>query len=670
MKRLFNRRTLGCIALALVLFSVAFIIWWMEILPAREKGINAKLSDDYTIYTSAVEQSVHQEFFANQPLYALGFVFGIEGEQPQGELELTLSDALNNEILAQSSCDMSTVIAGQYTVLSLDESIINSDGDTRQYIINLIPHYSGTGRLTVGCSEESVSGFSSFCVNDEQQPGAMALLATVDKIGDFISTYYFMVVVALILIVCGAFWLCNGKLALHKLYFGLVLSLGLVFCAVLPPYSAPDEAFHIEQAFSLASSITDKLSVGVDDDGDVYSLTETDTLLQNQKTTVFTWREYIDKMQNRCESGVDYNLHEQLSVGRYRWLYAIGAVGVVIGVILHLNFALTLLLGRFANLLVFALSTGYAVKKAPFGKRIFAVVGLLPMCLHLAASFSYDCLILSAAFLFTSLCLDAAYGENEKPGWKQLLALTALGIFIAPSKMVYLPLIALVFIIPAKRLTHSKAIKSEFLALCIISFLIGGASTPVQIWISDILNHDAAVAESEYTSTTQSDETGSEQLLSVDDQYREMDKVCYSLNYILTYPGQTIQLAARSAIKLGSHYVKTLVGGNLSYYSVDVSWIWVVALYLILFWSMVPQQGELGWSSPPAPHLGGACRHRLLRTCYHGLHHLDPNLLRNNLRPAGQIFSAGTSAWNVGSATRQAVQHKERQPYLCRYCAG
>ena len=61
-----------------------------------------------------------------------------------------------------------------------------------------------------------------------------------------------------------------------------------------------------------------------------------------------------------------------------------------------------------------------------FGKGVFVAAGLLPMSLHLAASFSRDCLTLGLAFAFTSLCLDAAYGPHERLTWRQLVPLAIL----------------------------------------------------------------------------------------------------------------------------------------------------------------------------------------------------------------------------------------------------
>ena len=70
------------------------------------------------------------------------------------------------------------------------------------------------------------------------------------------------------------------------------------------------------------------------------------------------------------------------------------------------------------------------------------------------------------------------------------------------------------------------------------------------------------------------------------------DSVCFTLSYILANPGKTVMLCVNSAIQLGDHYVRTLVGGSLSYYSLDIAWTWVIALYFLLYFCCVPAVGE------------------------------------------------------------------------------
>ena len=51
-------------------------------------------------------------------------------------------------------------------------------------------------------------------------------------------------------------------------------------------------------------------------------------------------------------------------------------------------------------------------------------------------------------------------------------------------------------------------------------------------------------------------------------------------------------LLVTSAIQNGDHYLRGLVGGLLSYNSLELAWGWVAALYLLLAFAALPAVGE------------------------------------------------------------------------------
>ena len=73
----------------------------------------------------------------------------------------------------------------------------------------------------------------------------------------------------------------------------------------------------------------------------------------------------------------------------------------------------------------------------------------------------------------------------------------------------------------------------------------------------------------------------------------EEDLIRYSPSYILRHLPDTLLLVVRSIVENTDHYLRTLVGGSLSYYSVELAWTWVVALYLLLAFAAFPAQDEL-----------------------------------------------------------------------------
>ena len=775
-----HRHTLAALAAAAVCFAVFVLAWYTAVRGQGSKALSARISDDYSAYTT-VEQSVSQTFAFDDDLIAMAFVFGVEGEQPAGTLELTLTDASTGEVLAQSTGDMAAILPGQYTGLGLDRTVTGGEG--RSYTVTLTPHYEGAGRLSVGHSAATALWQQNAAVDGAEIDGTLALLVTYRQIGGFLTLYYWLAAaLALAVVFFGVRSALRGRFALHRLVFVLVLALGVAYTVVLPPYGAPDEKYHINQSFTLACRWANVLS---DEDWQMGHVPismsyrrehDVNAALQDQETgtTVWAWQAFADDLFTLSPDAFDSHAeYQEAQTDENPLLYLPSAAAVFLAFVLRLGFVPALVLGRLANLACFALLAAAAVKYTPFGRRVFAAAALLPMTLHLAASFSRDSLLLGLCFAFAALAMRAAFAP-EAPGRKLLAALAAAGLLMCPGKAVYLPLALLVLCIPGRRLALPRPAlwKAGYLAACLALTLAlnstmlgtamtggtaesqvtestaaaqtavqaGGAalttdaagpagpahgapeaessggdaeatgdtgSTPVYredlaentlenyvrrlywyaegaeapeaevtFWADALRSGDttfALLAQSFFFSPQEMEqsrfsdrdfavamcyailnrqphtdepdswagaiaENGRIQLFKAfystheipevygsfgitigtedSDRYpldrtqlaaeaeanaavRESqsvatgdDAVCYTPGYILAHPADTLRLLVNSVIQNGDHYIRTLVGGSLGYYTMDLAWGWVAALYLLLAWAALPAKGE------------------------------------------------------------------------------
>lgn len=779
-----HRHTLAALAAAAVCFAVFVLAWYTAVRGQGSKALSARISDDYSAYTT-VEQSVSQTFAFDDDLIAMAFVFGVEGEQPAGTLELTLTDASTGEVLAQSTGDMAAILPGQYTGLGLDRTVTGDEG--RSYTVTLTPHYEGAGRLSVGHSAATALWQQNAAVDGAEIDGTLALLVTYRQIGGFLTLYYWLAAaLALAVVFFGVRSALRGRFALHRLVFVLVLALGVAYTVVLPPYGVPDEKYHINQSFTLACRWANVLS---DEDWQMGHVPismsyrrehDVNAALQDQETgtTVWAWQAFADDLFTLSPDAFDSHAeYQEAQTDENPLLYLPSAAAVFLAFVLRLGFVPALVLGRLANLACFALLAAAAVKYTPFGRRVFAAAALLPMTLHLAASFSRDSLLLGLCFAFAALAMRAAFAP-EAPGRKLLAALAAAGLLMCPGKAVYLPLALLVLCIPGRRLALPRPAlwKAGYLAACLALTLAlnstmlgtamtggtaepqaaestaaaqtavqaGGAalttdaagpagpahgapeaessggdaqadaedpgdtgSTPVYredlaentlenyvrrlywyaegaeapeaevtFWADALRSGDttfALLAQSFFFSPQEMEqsrfsdrdfavamcyailnrqphtdepdswagaiaENGRVQLFKAfystheipevygsfgitigtedSDRYpldraqlaaeaeanaavRESqsvatgdDAVCYTPGYILAHPADTLRLLVNSVIQNGDHYIRTLVGGSLGYYTMDLAWGWVAALYLLLAWAALPAKGE------------------------------------------------------------------------------
>ena len=130
--------------------------------------------------------------------------------------------------------------------------------------------------------------------------------------------------------------------------------------------------------------------------------------------------------------------------------YVPQAIGISVARLLGLNTVCLLYFGRFCNLIFFVIMLYLSMKRIPFGKEVLLGVAVLPMTLHLAASFSYDVMILSCMFLLTAVCLDLAY-EKEQVRVRDIVLLAVLAAVAGPCKMVYAPMLGLCLLIPMRK---------------------------------------------------------------------------------------------------------------------------------------------------------------------------------------------------------------------------
>lgn len=639
-----HRRLLGGAALLAVAFFIFACIWLTQVRGNGEKSRSWMINDQFSEF-ALIDDTVTQDFVCDRDLLYMGFAFKVQkagDEGPAGVLELTLTDLDTGEVLATSEGDMSNILdttEAYYTTLGLSQPVELTSFGERHYRVTLTAHYTGEGRLLIGYTPTANEAGLGLTVNGQPTEGMLAILGVYAQIGGFLTKFYWVIALLALVLIGAGWWLFTGqKCPLHRMVFCFVLALGILFSMVLPPYSAPDEQFHINQSFTLASTIYDPhLPIA---QSQIHSTirrpSDQDVIVQDGETTVFTWQHIAKNLLTTSpDPFTATHDFDEYQVDSSYTMYWISALGVLAGFLLRLGFIPTLFLGRLTNLLFFAFLASWAVKRTPVAKAVFATVALLPMTLHLAASYSRDSNLLALCLLFAALVLDLAFGPTEKISWKQLILPALAGLLIVPSKIVYFPLALLVFLIPAARLGRfSKAIKGGFLVLCMVVFLSSAGGT---LTLGGFVNGDTPVAAGAASSSTAVQEaepaasvaaesesapapesTASSGETAVADSAPQPaseepvqdDSVCYSLPYILSHPLDTVELVIRSVVEYGDHYVKTLVGGTLSYFDpgVQIAWTWVAALLILLVLAWLQPGFELPvWAKTVCLLIGLAC---------------------------------------------------------------
>jgi uncharacterized membrane protein len=155
-------------------------------------------------------------------------------------------------------------------------------------------------------------------------------------------------------------------------------------------------------------------------------------------------------------------------------------LGISLGRVLALPLPMILYLGREANLLVFTLIGFFSLRWAPAIARPLFLLLLMPTMLCLAASVSADTLTDALAVMFTALiCRHFTAGANSIDR-KAILLLVLVSIPLSVGKLVYTPLLALLFLIPSQKFgsnARKAAVVSLLIALNLITLLSWASAT-------------------------------------------------------------------------------------------------------------------------------------------------------------------------------------------------
>ena len=112
---------------------------------------------------------------------------------------------------------------------------------------------------------------------------------------------------------------------------------------------------------------------------------------------------------------------------------------------------------RIMNILVSFTALYFAMKFMPFGKKILLVLMSIPIALEGFSSLSPDGMTISISFLFIAYILHLVFDKkDEKIKFKQSLLIAFLGVVLALCKIVYLPIVGLVMLLPKEKFKSRK----------------------------------------------------------------------------------------------------------------------------------------------------------------------------------------------------------------------
>ena len=155
------------------------------------------------------------------------------------------------------------------------------------------------------------------------------------------------------------------------------------------------------------------------------------------------------------------------------------AMGVAIARIFTNRPLVMAYVARLMNIIMSFTALYFAIKLMPFGKKILLVIISIPIALEGFTSLSPDAMTISFSFLFIAYVFHLAFEKkDEKITYKQVGIIAFIGCILALCKIVYLPIVGLVLLLPKTKFSSRKSQIIHITVIIAVAIIIN------LIWLS------------------------------------------------------------------------------------------------------------------------------------------------------------------------------------------
>ncbi len=363
----------------------------------------------------------------------------------------------------------------------------------------------------------------------------------------------------------------------HRAFLCIAIFFGLLLTIITPPFQVPDEINHFYRAWQVSSGRFSSVKQDQRLGGYVpKSLIQFSSIFRPYAANPYNSLPPKQVWQSRSIplNPGDTIFKDFTNTALYpAVLYMPQASGIHIGRLFGAGPLWLLYSGRLVNLLVFIVLCYQAIKIVPFKKWLFVALLSLPMSLSVSASLSADVLVNALSFLMLAVVLNLSFNETiQLVTGKHILLVFVLSVLIGMAKLVYVPILFLLILIPARKFRNTRAKTG------IVVFLIcaGIGSAYIQKKAID----SKYIPYSEYNVAYREH--------SMLNKGADMNK---QLEFIKEYPTHTAGVFVRSFFREFGYMTRSYIG-ILGWADIKLPAWFVYLAYLAIFFIAVTKTGN------------------------------------------------------------------------------
>lgn len=306
------------------------------------------------------------------------------------------------------------------------------------------------------------------------------------SVNDFQFNYlrFFITLLCFVLLGIISYTIINRKnLKLEIMFLILVICFGFFFTIMTPVFYSWDEEEHFVKAYNLASfNLVMREGESISYPSNIEGFLNKKYVIDHPNYRSF--EEYEDVTGellklDYADNQVAYYPSTAITYTPAPYLFS--AFGVLLGKILcqifGFPFLISFYLGRFFNVLIYAILGSLAIKLIPTGKRLLFMCALLPTIVFQAASFSADVVINGFSFLVFAIIIKWLFDKKRLTKFDLAIICTCF-ILITASKVAYAPIFLLILIFKNENFADKK--RERIIKL---SVLLLGVLTAMAVFI-------------------------------------------------------------------------------------------------------------------------------------------------------------------------------------------
>ena len=359
-------------------------------------------------------------------------------------------------------------------------------------------------------------------------------------------------IVAVIIIAFFSFLGTRKKWKIEYQFLAMAIFTALIYLVTIPVGRVPDETAHYLRAYEVSEGHT--LSEKSPEDGFGG---------RNMKSNIIpadlsdpTTYNYFKLIENK-DTTIDSNNSQWYSFWNTALYSPVSYVFQLPGILLTKLFtAKTLAIayaGRISSMIFSILALFLAIRYIPVKKYLILLVAMMPVFMQEMISLSPDSLINALSIGIVSYAVYLAYNEQEKITNKQIVGMYLMSIVLALTKIVYVPLCFIFYIIPSRKFKDKKTYWKIMLSMSAVAIFLK------LLWLA---------LASGYLAELQ---------VGVDSAKQ--------VSNLLMHPFDYLFVALNTLIQYGETYIKTCVGSSLCWFDVNVNsliiWVYVIVLIVI-----------------------------------------------------------------------------------------